>query len=151
VQALDYPEQAKPWMELIDRADAESFSAWLKDGGDFARRDPTSGFTPIEYAAWGHDPDVALGDVHAGDVHLRQACLNVVDRLLAVGATPGRALRHAYFARNWAIVKLLLPLGLDSLPKDDLRDMRHYLRHRPAWSNEELLRAVEKQLKARRR
>jgi hypothetical protein len=151
MQSLDYPEKAKPWMELIDRADVENFRKWLDGGGDFARRDPSSGFTAIEYAAWGHDADVPLGAVHPDDVCLRQACLEIVQRLVALGTTPGRAFRHAFFARNGAIVRLLLPVGLDSVPVEDLRDVRYYLRHRPAWSDEAILKAVEKELKTRRR
>jgi hypothetical protein len=150
MQSLDYPEQAKPWMELIDRADVKNFRKWLDEGGDFARRDPSSGYTPIEWAAWGHDPDIPLGAVDASDVRLRRACLEIVQRLVALGATPGRAFRHAFYARNWAIVKLLLPVGLGSVPLDDLRDVRYYLR-RPPWSDADLLAAVEKEIKARRR
>jgi hypothetical protein len=147
---LDYPERAKPWMGLIDSADLDGFCKWLESVTDPNPRDPASGFTPIEYAAWGHDPDVPLGEVHAADVRLRRACLEIVEALLARGAVPGRAMRHAFFARNQAIVKLLLAPGLDGVPTEDLRDVRYYLRHRPAWADDELKAAVEKELKRRR-
>jgi len=150
MDGLDYPEQARPWMELIDRADVDSVRKWLDTGPELDRRDPASGFTPIEYAAWGHDPDVALGDVHPADVRLRRACREIVEMLLARGAVPARALRHAFFARNTSIVKMLLAAGLDGVPAEDLRDVRYYLRNRPAWADDELKAAVEKELKARR-
>jgi SMI1 / KNR4 family (SUKH-1) len=150
MKGLDYPEQTKPWMELIDRADVDGFSKWLDAGPDWDRRDPASGFTPIEYAAWGHDPDVPLGDLHPEDVRLRRACLKIVETLLVRGALPGRAIRRAFFARNHAIVKLLLSTGLDGVPTKDLEDVRYYLRHRPAWADDELRPAVERELKTRR-
>lgn len=147
---LDYPERAKPWMGLIDSADVDGFRKWLKSVTDLNPRDPASGFTPIEYAASGHDPDVPLGDVHAADVRLRRACLEIVETLLARGAVPGRAMRHAFFARNKAIVKLLVAAGLDGVPTEDLRDVRYYLRNRPAWADDELTSAVEMELNRRR-
>lgn len=150
IRGLAYPERAKPWMELIDRADVDGFREWLEAAADLNPRDPASGFTPIEYAAWGHDPDVPLWDLHPADVRLRRACRDIVEMLLTRGATPGRAIRHSFFARNQLITKLVLAAGLDGVPTEDLRDLRYYLRNRPAWADDELRAAVEKQLKARR-
>lgn len=137
-------------MGLIDRADFEGFRNWLEAAADVNQRDPASNFTPIEYAAGGHDPDVPLGDVHPADIRLRRACREIAEALLMQGAVPGRAIRHAFFARNKPITQMLLAAGLDSVPTEDLRDVRYYLRNRPAWADDELRPLVERELTLRR-
>jgi hypothetical protein len=147
MNGLDCPAGAKPWMALIDGADVDGFRKWLDTEPDANRRDPASNFTPIEYAARAHDPDVPVGGIYPADVRLRRAGRDIVERLLARGADPGRAFRHAFFARNKPITKLLLASGLNGVPTQDLEDVRYYLRHRPAWADDELRPVVEKELK----
>jgi hypothetical protein len=146
---LCYPPDSLPWMKLIDEADADGFRQWLESGGDFRRRDPISEYTPIEYVAGAHDPTVMLGDLD--DLPLRRAAFVIVQLLLTAGAEPGRALRHAFYARNLAIVELLAPGGLKDLSPSDLADMRYSLRHRPSYANPDLQTAVEREIRRRKR
>jgi hypothetical protein len=149
IQGLGYPPQAEPWMTLIDEADVAGLKRWLEGEANVDGRDPISGYTPIEYAAGVHDPTALLGGVPE-DLPLRLAGRAIVQLLLNARVAPGRAIRHAFFARNNATVDVLSEHPLDGLLDADVVDMRNALNTAPSFANPRLRKLIEREHRRRK-
>jgi hypothetical protein len=147
--SLDYPEQAKPWMERIERGDVAGFRQWVEASGDIGKRDPASGVTPLEYCALERDFNLPLGEFWVGEEGKRRrgARVEIAKLLLERGAEPGHAFPFAVLARNFEIAALV---PLDRTGTGDLREAWERLREGPG-AKPQLLEKVSAELEQRKR
>jgi hypothetical protein len=146
---LDYPEQAKPWMEQIDQGDLAGFRQWMEAGGDIQKRDRASGTTPIEYAALAREFNLFLGQAWQNEEGKRRKKVRweIAKLLLERAVEPGHALIYALSARN---VEIANAVPLDRTSTGDLREAWDRLRDGPA-ADPQFRALVEKELDARKR
>lgn len=147
--SLDYPEHAKPWMELIERGDLEGFRQWVEAGGDIGKRDPASGVTPLEYSALERDFNLMLGEFWVGPEgqRRREARVEIAKFLLEREVESGHAFFFAVLARNFEIAALT---PLHRTGTGDLRKAWERLREGPS-ANPRLLAKVSAELEERKR
>jgi hypothetical protein len=149
MHGLDYPAQAKPWMEQIDQGDVAGFLQWMEAGGDIRERDRASGTTPIEYAALAREFNLFLGQAWQNEEGKRRKMVRwkIAKLLLERGVEPGHTLIYALSARNIEIAKAV---PLDRTGTGDLREAWDRLREGPA-ADSQFRAIVEKELEARKR